>query len=374
MQQKKRNPIDKHHIDYVSSLYGGFWNFDVKDFRYMTNPYFPPMEFFHALGPKLRELVKSYPSTNWYISDLAAKPLGITHRELVIANGASELISVIMDRFVKHLTVPVPTFDEFINRARVQGKQVSPYVLRGDFELDIDSFISHVRDTKANAALIINPNNPTGIVISQEYIWQILETFRDLDLVIIDESFLDFVPNYPLPSAMSRILDFPNLIILKSLSKTYGIPGLRLGYAVSGNVGLIADLRSHLPVWGINALAQYFLETIGDYQKQFSDSCADVQRASQILLSGLQGIHYLEPYPSQANFVLSKLLYGFTASELTTRLFEEFGILINNCSNKAGLDGRFVRMASRTVDENYQLIHALESLVVNIPKGQPDSK
>lgn len=362
--------MEKHDIGYISSLYGGFWNFDIKDFRYMTNPYFPPREFIQALGSRLTELVKSYPSTNWYLSNLAATPLGITHQELVIANGASELISVITDRFVKNLAVPVPTFDEFINRARIQGKQVSPYVLESDFKLDIEAFISHVRDTKANSALLINPNNPTGIVIAQESIWQLLESFRDLDLVIIDESFLDFVPHDPLPSAMSRILDFPNLIILKSLSKTYGIPGLRLGYAVSGNVDMIADLRSHLPVWGINALAQYFLETVGGYQKQFDDSCADVQRASQILFSGLQGIHYLEPYPSQANFVLSRLLYGFTASELTTRLFEECGILINDCSNKTGLDGRFVRMASRTSDENYQLIQALKSLVVKVPEPQ----
>ena len=359
--------MNQQDVRYVSSLYGGFWSFDVKDFCYMTNPYFPPEEFIESMGSRLRELVKSYPSTNWYLSSLAAEPLGITHEELVIANGASELISAITDRFVEHLAVPIPTFDEFVNRAVDQGKRVSPYQLEGDFELDVDGFIQHVHDSRANTALLINPNNPTGTVISQESIWHILESLRHLDLVIFDESFIDLVSYDPPPSAMSRLLDFPNLIILKSLSKTYGIPGLRLGYAASGNKEWIAELRSDLPIWGINSLAQYFLENIEDYRQEFADSCAEVRRASQLLSSGLQGVPYLRPYPSQGNFVLSRLLYGFTATELTTRLFEEFRVLINDCSRKKGLDGRFVRMASRTVEENAQLVQALQALDATIP-------
>ena len=358
--------MEQQDIRYISSLYGGFWSHDVKDFCYMTNPYFPPDEFMESMGARLRELVKSYPSTNWYLSSLAAKPLGITHEELVIANGASELISAITDRFVKHLAVPIPTFDEFVNRADSQGKRVSTYQLEGDFELDVEGFIQHVKNSGANAALLINPNNPTGSVIPQESIWRLLESLHHLDLVIFDESFIDLVSYDPPPSAMSRFLEFPNLIILKSLSKTYGIPGLRLGYAASGNRERIAELRSHLPIWGINSLAQYFLENIGDYQQQFADSCAEVIRASHFLSAGLQGVPYLHPYPSQGNFVLSRLLNGLTATELTTRLFEEFRILINDCSRKKGLDGSFVRMASRTVEENAELVQALQTLNATI--------
>ena len=115
---KKMKAMEQREVRYISSLYGGFWSFDVKDFCYMTNPYFPPQEFIDSLGTNLRELVKSYPSTNWYISSLVAQPLGLTHDEIVIANGASELIAAITDRFVDNLAVPIPTFDEFINRAR----------------------------------------------------------------------------------------------------------------------------------------------------------------------------------------------------------------------------------------------------------------
>ena len=265
--------MEQRNVRYVASLYGGFWDFDIKDHCYMTNPYFPPREFMESLGERLVELVRAYPSTNWHISSLAAGPLGLTHEEVVVANGASELINAITSRFVNNLAVPVPTFDEFVNRAIAQGKKVSPYQLQGDFELDLEGFIQHVRDSRANAALIINPNNPTGTLLSNESVWHLLESLRHLDLVILDESFNDFVSRQPSPSAMERLLDFPNLIILKSLSKSYGIPGLRLGYAASGNQGMISDLRKDLPIWSINSLAQYFLEEIGEYGEQFSDSC-----------------------------------------------------------------------------------------------------
>ena len=358
--------MEQRDMRNISSLYGGFWNFDVKDFCYMTNPYFPPQEFIDSLGANLRTLIKSYPSTNWYISSLVAKPLGLTHDEIVIANGASELIAAITDRFVDNLAVPVPTFDEFVNRAVSQGKKVSPYQLEGNFELDVEGFIRHVQNSKANAALLINPNNPTGTLISRESMIHLMESLRHLDLVLVDESFIDFV-NYDLaPSIMDMIMDYPNLIVLKSLSKKYGIPGLRLGYAVSGNRDMTASLRSDIPIWSINSLAQYFLEEIGSYQQQFADSCSQVRYATQALYIGLQSVPYLHPYPTQGNFILSQVLHGITAMELTARLFRESNILINDCSGKKGLDSRFVRMASRTVEENAQLVQALQSLAATV--------
>ena len=359
--------MEQSDIRYVSSLYGGLWNFDIKDFCYMTNPYFPPQEFFESLGANLRVLVKAYPSTNWHISSLVARPLGLTHEEVVIANGASELIAAITGRFVENLAVPVPSFDEFVNRARNQGKRVSPYQLDGDFELDVEGFIRHVQDTHANAALLINPNNPTGTLISRESMEHILESLRHLDLVLVDESFIEFASGDPSPSVMDLVFDYPNLIVVKSLSKIYGIPGLRLGFAASGNRDVTASLRSDVPIWSINSLAQFFLEEIGDYEQQFAESCMGIKHATQLLFRGLREIPYLHPYTTQGNFILCRLLRDFTATELTARLFEEFHFLINDCSKKVGLDGSFVRIASRTVEENAQLVQALQSLAATVP-------
>jgi len=297
-----------------------------------------------------------------------AKPLGLTHDEVVIANGASELIAAITARFVENLAVPVPTFDEFVNRAVSQGKRVSPYQLAGDFDLDVEGFIQHVQETQSNAVLLINPNNPSGTLVSRESMIHLLESLRLLDVVIVDESFIDFVSYDPAPSVMDMVFDFPNLVVLKSLSKIYGIPGLRLGYAVSGNREVTASLRSDIPIWSINSLSQYFLEQIGAYRQQFADSCIDVRRATQAMFGDLQGIPYLHPYPTQGNFVLCKILYGFTAPQLIACLFEGYNILINDLSSKKGLDDRFVRIASRTEEENVQLVQALRSLASTISK------
>ena len=356
--------MDSRDYRYYSSLYGGFWSFDVRDFCYMTNQYFPPDSFIEALSRRLTRLVKSYPSTNWHLSSLAAQPLGLTHEELVIANGASELISAISDRFVSRLAVAVPTFDEFVNRAANQGKTVSTYQLTGDFHLDVDDFARHVLESGANAALLINPNNPTGLSTSKADVLRFLDALRGLDLVIVDESFIDFVDADPHPSIMAHLADYPNVIVLKSLSKTFGIPGIRLGYAASANQSRIAELRTHLPIWGINSLAQFYLETIAEYQPEFIESCAEVRRATRLLHDGLEDVPFLTPRPTHANFVFSRVADGLTSTELTTRLFEQSRILINDCGRKRGLEGKYVRMASRTAEENAQLVEALMDLAL----------
>jgi histidinol-phosphate/aromatic aminotransferase/cobyric acid decarboxylase-like protein len=347
---------------YISSLYGGFWNFGIKDFCYLVNPYFPPSAFTKSLGLRLDELLRSYPSTNWYISSLLAKTLELTDKEVVIGNGASELINAITMRYVDNLAVAVPTFDEYINRAANQGKTTSLFQMGEDFTFDADQFLRHIHDCGANSALIINPNNPTGTLIAQDSIGHMLESLRHLDLVILDESFIDFSGSDPVPSAMNRLFEFPNLIILKSLSKAYGIPGLRLGYAATSNRDVLAKLRSDVPIWSINSLAQYFVEEMGEYQEQFLASCLAVRRATQTLHHELQSVPYLYPYPSEANFVLCKILGSFTASQLTSQLYEQHKIFINNCSHKKGLDDQFVRIASRTTEENIELVRVLRSL------------
>jgi histidinol-phosphate/aromatic aminotransferase/cobyric acid decarboxylase-like protein len=353
MQEKRR---------YVSSLFGGFWQFDVKDFSYLVNPYFPPPTFFESLGTRLEELVRSYPSTNWYISSLASVDVNLSHEELVIGNGASELITALINRYVKNLAIPVPSFDEYINRAYIQGKAVSLYQMDEEYQLNIEEFIHYASNSGANSALIINPNNPTGVFIPRDSVYFILESLRALDLVIVDESFIDFVGIESHPSVMDRINDFPNLVIIKSLSKSYGIPGLRLGYAVSSNREIITNLRKDVPIWSINSLAQFFLEQMGSYRKEFLQSCVDVQAATKSLYRGLDSVSYLHAYPSEGNFVLCKTLSGWTASDLTDKLFDKFAILINDCSRKNGLDSSFVRIASRTQEENTELVEALKVL------------
>ena len=348
--------------DYLSSLYGGFWEFGVKDFCYMTNPFFPPETLLRDMGSRLPELVKGYPSTNWYVSSLLADSLGLTENEIVVGNGASELIDVLINRFVRNLAIPVPTFNEFINRANILGKQVSPFLLSGQFKLDPEAFVHHVRKTQSNAAVFIRPNNPTGSLISKAELTFLLETLRDLDLVLVDDSFIEFVTAGPDQPALNLIFEFPNLMVLKSLSKNYGIPGLRIGYAASGGGERIRQLRDDLPIWNVNSLAQYFLCHYGEYQEEFAVSCLRVREATQQLFNKLLSVPYLCPFPTQGNFVLCWVLYGLSGAELTSALFEQCNILVNNCSGKEGLEDSYIRIASRTEEDNADLVAALHGL------------
>ena len=361
-QMNRKSELLDSEVNYISSLFGGFWDLDVKDFCYMTNPYFPPPELLSDMGARLQDLVKAYPSTNSHISSLLAEPLGLTQQELVVANGASELISVVTSRFVKNLAVPVPTFNEYINRAEALGRSGSPYITSGDFELNPDAFIQHVKTTGANSALFIQPNNPTGTFISKENMRYLLESLRNLDLVLIDQSFIEFVYAEPDPSALDLIFEYPNLIVLKSLSKNYGIPGLRLGYAASGNEQRVAELRQDLPIWNINSLAQFFLGQMPHYQKQFTKSCEKVRGATQRLYEGLQNVPYLYAYPTQGNFVLCRTRSGCDSSELVSQLFDRHRVLVNNCGEKEGLDHSYLRIASRTDEENADLLKALHGM------------
>ena len=362
LEAMEEQTMDHGEVDYLSSLYGGYWNHQIDDFCYMTNPYFPPPGLIEGMQARLRELVIAYPSTNWYLSSVLAEQLGLTHEQLVIANGASELISVITSRFVSNLAVPVPTFNEFINRARIQGKQTSPFTMAGRFELDIEGFIQHVRSSGSNSALLVRPNNPTGSYISKSELTYFLDSMPTLDLVLVDESFIDFVDVEPNPSASDMLLEYPNLMIVKSLSKSHGIPGLRLGYAATGNADWLAALRSDLPIWNINSLAQYFLEEMVKFRPEFAESCAQTRAATGRLFDGLGDVPYLDPYPTQGNFILCRTLHGFTGEELTTRLFEHSRTLINNCSSKDGLDDFFVRIATRAQEDNGRLIESLKQL------------
>ena len=351
--------MQSQEISRLSSRYGGFWNHNVFDFCYMTNRYFPPSRMVEDLQAKLPELIGSYPSTNRVLSSLLAEQIGLTDNELVVGNGASELINVIVSRFVHRLAVPVPTFEEFVNRAKILGREVCTFKPSQRFDLDIDAFIEHVKSTNSDSALLIRPNNPTGSYLPKSDLVYFLDRMRSLNLVLVDESFLDFVDSEPDPSALDLIGEYPNMLVLKSLSKNCGIPGVRLGYAATGDAERLAALRNDLPIWSINSFAQFFLEEMGKYQWEYTESCRRVREATLKLVRGLEEVPYLYPYPTQGNFVLCSVLYGFTGEELAARLFEDSRILINDCGSKDGLDGNFIRIACRTEEDNDRLVQAL---------------
>lgn len=352
---------DRQDLASIRCLYGGYWKYELRDFCYMVNQYFPPQDMMAKMAERVSVLSKSYPSTNAHVSSLLADHMNLSAENVVIANGACELISVIGQQFVDRMAIPIPTFDEYINRLRIQGKEVCPYLMRKeeDFALDLDSYIEFAEGCNANTVLFQRPNNPTGNLIPKSAIERALDRLSAFDVVLIDESFIEFSGDREDASTQDLLDTLDNLIIVKSLSKVYGIPGLRIGCAVSANTGRMGMLRKLLPIWNINSFAQCFVESLSDYGEEFRESCVQTSKDTRGLHSELSMLQYLRPYETDANFVLCELTDGLQSSELAKSLFDEHRMLIHDCSVKAGLDSRFVRIASRTKAENGELIAAL---------------
>ncbi|HYQ57727.1 MAG TPA: histidinol-phosphate transaminase [Draconibacterium sp.] len=339
---------------------------DVVDFCFIENPYFPGEALLQKLQDKLPELIKAYPSSNPKLAqqDLAAV-VHVKPEFLVLGNGATELITIIQNNFVQDMGIPVPTFSEYIEKIQNLEK-VKLFQLPADkqYQLDLDEYADWLLNEKLSSALIINPGNPTGQLLSIKKITGFLKRMKHLKLVLLDESFIDFAGD-EIPSLMPVVDQFPNLVIVRSMSKHCGVPGLRLGYCCTANQDYLKQIRNSLPVWNINTLAEYFLTQLKDtdveYHKARIHVISDVRELHQLLCK----IDGYEVYPSNSNFILLKVKFGISAYELQMKLLQDFGVYVRDCSNKIGLDYKHIRIASKGRDKDQLLIHALKSVAVN---------
>ncbi|MEW6558448.1 MAG: aminotransferase class I/II-fold pyridoxal phosphate-dependent enzyme, partial [Elusimicrobiota bacterium] len=345
----------------INSIYGGYWRYDFLDFCYLYNLYFPTERIYNEIKHILPKLVSNYPSGANEIKKLIARWLNVPAQDVIVGNGASELIKLINRELVKKMTIPVPGFNEY--ERTLNSEQINYFHLaEDDFILEPEKYVKSVKDSKSNSALIINPNNPTGIYLEKDKIIFILKELKNLDMIIVDESFIDFVDKENV-SLINNYQDFRNLIILKSLSKVYGIPGLRLGYALSKNKSFIEKITSELPIWNINSIAEYFLEILIKYQDEFKRSCKKIIDDRKNFIERLKKIQWLKIHLSSANYVFAKILSDRTSTEIKNILFEKHKALIKDCSNKKGLkEDKYIRITVRKPEENDILVNALSEI------------
>ncbi len=236
---------------------------DIVDFCFIANPYYPTPEMLEDLQRNLPNLIKSYPSSNPLISqkNLAAV-LHVDPERLIIGNGATELITLIDMTLIDRIAVPIPTFGEYIEKMKDQrDAELYPLDPESGYSLRLDDYLAWVHQRNLECLVVINPGNPTGQFIPLEEMMDFLRRASDLELVIVDESFIDFAGD-PIPSLLPIADQFTNLLIVRSMSKHCGVPGLRLGYCYSANLFVLNRLRRFLPTWNLNTLAQYFLSLL----------------------------------------------------------------------------------------------------------------
>jgi threonine-phosphate decarboxylase len=337
---------------------------EIIDFCFIANPYYPTPEMLRDLQQVLPSLIKSYPSSSPIMSqrNLAAV-LNVDPEHLLIGNGATELIVLINTVLIDRIAVPVPTFGEYIEKLRDQ-RDVEQYELDPDrhYELRLDEYLSWVHKRNLRALLVINPGNPTGQLIPLDEMIEFVQQLSDLELVIVDESFIDFAGN-PVPSLLPVADRFSNLLIVRSMSKHCGVPGLRLGYAYSGNLYLLNRLRRFVPTWNLNTLAEYFLSLLPATDVAYQEGRKRLIDDVAVLYSELRSIPGLDVYPTGANFVLFKIQTGMTAAELQKRLLDEHKMYVRDCTNKVGMDQFHIRVASQGREKDSRLVEALRALV-----------
>ncbi|MEU2433580.1 histidinol-phosphate transaminase [Streptomyces sp. NPDC007861] len=334
----------------------------IVDFCIPCNPYFPTPEMFEALGERLREILTYYPSSADTITAELCAVLGLNPGTVAMGNGSTELITWIDHLLVRgSLAVPVPTFGRWTDQPMETGKRVDMFPLPEShgFALDPASFVEFVRARGSRTAVICNPNNPDGGLLPRHGVLALLDQLQDLDLVVVDESFLEFADAEADSSVVADAVLRPNTIVLRSLGKNFGLHGVRFGYLVA-NPGLAGKVRAALPKWNLNSFAETVVFMLKEHRLEYAHSLRLVQRDRQEMLWHLGRLPGLTVYPSQGNFVYVRLPEGVDGAALRDRLLEQHGVLVRECGNKIGSSSRYLRLVVRPQVDVQRLVAGLE--------------
>jgi histidinol-phosphate/aromatic aminotransferase/cobyric acid decarboxylase-like protein len=344
------------------------------DACFLSNPYATDlfMDQFKSdliVTGRLRDFLEYYPPQNREIAKLIANAINVEFSNIFVGNGAIEIIQAVLHNFVKSkICVIIPTFSSYYEFVK-HGVEIIYYKLdkNNDFELDSQKFVDFIVENKPDTVVIINPNNPNGGYISKENLVFIFENLKDVNNIIVDESFIHFAfEDLALSQISSQdlILKFSNLIIIKSMSKDFGIAGLRAGYAVLDQTKVNMLLKNGY-LWNISGLANYFFSVYADpnFILKYNVVRKKYIMNTLMFLTELDKISGIKVYPSKANFALIEILNGQTSFEFTMDLLINYGIYIRDCSDKIGLEGQFVRVASRSFEENLKIIDGVKNIL-----------
>ena len=356
---------DEQLMQKFYSRYGGFWRFPkMLDFCYLVNPFFPSQRMLDEMKASFLTLLTEYPSGMKVNALLASKCWGVSEKYIVPGNGAAELIKILMDNLNGKLGVIRPSFEEYPNR--YQGEVVTFIPQNSDFRYTGQDIIDYYANKDIANLLLINPDNPSGNFIPKDDILKVADWCK-LNQVrfIVDESFVDFSEDYEICSMLDDTIleSYPNMIVVKSISKSYGVPGLRLGIIASADEVLIKEAKKYVSIWNINSFAEFFMQIFTKYSKDYHKACGSFQAERADFLSKLCEIPFIHVMPTQANFVLCEVKEPYSSMEIVKRMLREHNILLSACSAKKGLQGgKYLRIAIRGHQDNARLIEAFKQL------------
>ncbi|SOD86852.1 histidinol-phosphate transaminase [Streptomyces sp. Ag109_G2-15] len=341
------------------------------DFCIPCNPYFPTPAMFEEMAVRLREIITYYPSSADTITAELCSLLQLPPQCVAMGNGSTELITWIDHLLVREsLAIPVPTFGRWTDQPMETGKRVDMFPLQeaNGFALDLAQYAEFIRARGTRVAVICNPNNPDGGYLRKQSVVQFMDAMADLDLVVVDESFLEFADAEADPSVVQEAMLRPNVVVLRSLGKNFGLHGIRFGYLVA-NPALAGKVRSMLPKWNLNSFAEHVVFMLKEHGMEYAQSLMQVRRDRLDMTNHLSALPGLTVYPSQGNFLFVRLPVGAEGTVVRDRMLTEHRILVRECGNKIGSSSRFLRLVVRPQVDVRRLVSGLEQVLYGTRRG-----
>lgn len=378
----------------IQRRYGGYWRYPgLLDYCYLVNPFYPGPKMIAEMKNNFETLLTNYPSGMEVNSLLAAKYFGLKKEQIVIGNGAAELIKAVMERLPGRLGAILPTFEEYPNRKPEEVEAFVPGIPDGrpvsgaavDYAYTAQDIMDFFSDKNIRILTLINPDNPSGNYIPRTEVLRLAAWAAERDIrLIVDESFVDFADCEAGTVLSQEVLrQYPALLVVKSISKSFGVPGLRLGVLAGEDRELIAALKKDVAIWNINSFGEFYMQICEKYRSDYDRALRRFCQVRREFAENLARIPGLACYPSQANFVMCRLTErkeegaseeaagknedggnkAGSAAWLTERLLNEYNILIKDLSAKKGLDGEYIRLAVRRPEENERLLTAIRDVL-----------
>jgi histidinol-phosphate/aromatic aminotransferase/cobyric acid decarboxylase-like protein/choline kinase len=347
----------------LESQHGGFWRHHVQDHCLISNPHFPSPSLISELERSVRESLIHYPVGHGCLQELLAAVTGQPPSRLVVANGASELIKV-LGRVIDRVVLVVPGFNEYeavFDPSHVQCLPLAPPT----FELDAERCFAMARASLPDAVILASPNNPTSMAVPRDELLKLCARLAAVGVrLVVDESFIDF--HTCGASLETELAAHPNMVVVKSISKSYGVGGLRIGYLATADDGFATSVRAELPIWNVNGLAESFLRLLPRFDADYRASLETVCRDRDELYRGLCCIPGLTVYEPDANFVFVRVPEPWTGRKVTRALLSGHNIFVKDCEGKSMASGQqYLRIASRTAAENHVLVTALSQTLAS---------
>lgn len=357
-------PDADEKVSLLQGRFGGYWRYPkLVDFSYLVNPYFPPQRLMDEIKANFEKLLRQYPSGMRVNCLLAAKNFGVRQENIVVGNGAAELIKSYMESVKGKVGVIRPTFEEYPNR--YSREETVVYVPeKEDFSYTAADVMNYFADKEIEHLILVNPDNPSGNYLRRKEVEELIRWTKHRGVqLLVDESFADFAEEEGGSLLEQQVLEEnPHLMVMKSISKSYGVPGLRLGILAGGDRERIAAVKKDVAIWNINSFGEFYMQIAEKYQKNYEEALKEIRQERKRFEGKLNEIEGIRAMPSQANYIMIEITGGISAREMTKRLLFTHNLFVKDLSGKIRRDGRqFIRVAVRDTRDNDRLASALKA-------------